>query len=117
MGTLIKRQFFNFEEFTKKAKSASTKVNGDQLKAYKKLKEKKLNEGFSTTESEILDNVSAELGYDDFAEFIADNTGCLSVIMEWISKQKEFMDKLKNSDIKGLDTYLYIEKEEEEEEE
>ena len=57
-------------------------------------KKSNLNEGFATTESRNLDTIVNVLDYDGFAEFLGDNPGCYSAIVEWIEQEIEFLDRL-----------------------
>jgi len=66
----------------------------------------KLEERFATASGQFLQEVFSELGYDDFDEFIQDNDGAKEALMEWILTIPEFVKKLKDSEIEGIDNWV-----------
>jgi len=87
----------------------------------KKLVKENLNEGFASADSEKLEKIFSMIGYDDFYDFIGDNPGCYSAIVEWIDEyfsekiSDEMLDEPERLEELGL--YTAAEKIREKEEE
>lgn len=73
----------------------------------KKLVIESLNEGFASEESRKLDRIFEAIGYSDFEDFIADNPGCFTAIVEWIDQYfgEQLSTQFDSEELENMDLY------------